>query len=171
MVRPRGVAEPAATGRLPSGQGPADLTPFQAPRTSGGCAVCTGEGEPVILLRRPAVLVPSALLLLTAACGGQGDRPTAAATSTTVAATTTTKPAATAAELAWVEGLTALRERLEERTRPQAGVALTQAKMREFIAASRSCTPSLGQAGDAIAPASAGPPHRPSGLPAVWAVG
>src|SRR5215213_3379407 len=108
MVRPRGVAEPAATGRLPSGQGPADLTPFQAPRTSGRrCAVCTGEGEPVILLRRPAVLVPSALLLLTAACGGQGDRPTAAATSTTVAATTTTRPAATAAELAWVEGLTA----------------------------------------------------------------
>jgi hypothetical protein len=101
----------------------------------------------VILLRRPAVLVPSALLLLTAACGGQGDRPTAAATSTTVAATTTTKPAATAAELAWVEGLTALRERLEERTRPQAGVALTEAKMREFIAASRSCTPSLAKLG------------------------
>ena len=101
----------------------------------------------MILLRRPAVLVPSALLLLTAACGGQGDRPTAAATSTTVAATTTTKPAATAAELAWVEGLTALRERLEERTRPQAGVALTQAKMREFIAASRSCTPSLAKLG------------------------
>jgi hypothetical protein len=101
----------------------------------------------VILLRRPVVLVPCALLLLTAACGEQDDRPTAAATSTTVAATTTTKAPATAAELAWVEGLTALRERLEERTRPQEGVALTQAKMREFIAAGRSCTPSLAKLG------------------------
>jgi len=77
----------------------------------------------VILFRRSAVLVPCALLLLTTACQ-QDDRPTAAATSTTVAATTTTKAPATAAELAWVEGLTALRERLDERTRPQEGVAL-----------------------------------------------
>ena len=74
-----------------------------------------------------------ALLLLTAACGGQDDRPTTAATSTTVAATTTTKPPPAAAELAWIEGVTALRKRLEERTALQSGVVLTQAKLREFI--------------------------------------
>jgi hypothetical protein len=99
----------------------------------------------VTLRPRPAVLV-SALVLLSAACQ-QDDRPTAAATSTTVAATTTTKPSPTAEELAWVEGLTALRKRLEERTRLQSGVRLTQLKLGELIAAGRSCTPSLAELG------------------------
>jgi hypothetical protein len=101
----------------------------------------------VTLLRRPAVLATYAFLLLTAACDEQDDRPTAAATSTTVAATTTTKPPPTAAELAWLEGLVALRDRLEERTQPRSGEILTQAKRREFIAASRSCTPGLAKLG------------------------
>ena len=97
------------------------------------------------LFRRPAMRVACALLLLTAACGGQDDRPTTAATSTSAASTT--KPPPTAAELAWVEGVTALRKRLEERTSLQSGMVLTQAKLREFIAAGRSCTPGLAKLG------------------------
>ncbi len=97
------------------------------------------------LLRRPTMLVPCALLLLSAACDQQ-DRPTAA-TSTTVAATTTTNPPPTADELAWVEGVTALRKRLEERTTLQSGTRLTQQLLGEFIAAGRSCTPSLAKLG------------------------
>jgi len=108
---------------------------------------------PAINWRRAACLVATVMIaLLVAGCGDQAaDSTTAAApattaTATTVEPTTTTKPPATPAEKAWIAGVGKLRQRLD-RTILRSGV-LTQASLREEVAAGRSCRPGLDKLGD-----------------------
>ena len=95
-------------------------------------------------------LVALALLLaFAAACQQDGARQAATATTataTTVEPTTTTKPPATPAEKAWVAGVRKLRQRID-RTILSSGV-LTQQRLREEVAAGRSCRPGLDKLGD-----------------------
>jgi hypothetical protein len=92
------------------------------------------------------------LLAFAAACQQDGERQAATtaaattATATTVEPTTTTKPPATPAEKAWIAGVRKLRQRLD-RTILRSGV-LTQASLREEVAAGRSCRPGLDKLAD-----------------------
>jgi hypothetical protein len=92
------------------------------------------------------------LLAFAAACQQDGERQaataatTTTATATTVEPTTTTKPPATPAEKAWIAGVRKLRQRLD-RTLLRSGV-LTQASLREGVAAGRSCRPGLDKLAD-----------------------
>jgi hypothetical protein len=87
------------------------------------------------------------LLAALAGCEQDGQPSTASATTaSTVAPTTTTKPPVTAAERAWPAGVAKLRQRLD-RVFFQSEVILTQAKLREYIRAGRSCAPGLARLG------------------------
>ena len=92
------------------------------------------------------------LLAFAAACQQDGERQaattttTTTATATTVEPTTTTKPPATPAEKAWIAGVRKLRQRID-RTLLRSGV-LTQASLREEVAAGRSCRPGLDKLAD-----------------------
>ena len=92
------------------------------------------------------------LLAFAAACQQDGEPQAATATTTTTATattvepTTTTKPPATPAEKAWIAGVRKLRQRLD-RTILRSGV-LTQASLREEVAAGRSCRPGLDKLAD-----------------------
>ena len=98
-------------------------------------------------------LFPLALLLaFAAACQQDGERQaattaaTTTVTATTVEPTTTTKPPATPAEKAWIAGVRKLRQRIDG-TLLRSGV-LTQASLREEVAAGRSCRPGLDKLAD-----------------------
>ena len=108
---------------------------------------------PDITRRRAACLVAIVVIaLLVAGCGGQAadsttaGAPATTATATTVEPTTTTKPPATPAEKAWIAGVRKLRQRID-RTLLRSGV-LTQASLREEVAAGRSCRPGLDKLAD-----------------------
>jgi hypothetical protein len=89
------------------------------------------------------------LLAFAAACQQDGEPQAATpttATATTVEPTTTTKPPASPAEKAWIVGVRKLRQRID-RTILRSGV-LTQASLREEVAAGRSCRPGLDKLDD-----------------------
>jgi hypothetical protein len=99
-------------------------------------------------MRRLAAL--ALLVAVAAACQQDGAQQaattTTTATATTVEPTTATTPPATPAEKAWVAGVRKLRQRID-RTILSSGV-LTQQRLREEVAAGRSCRPGLDKLGD-----------------------
>lgn len=103
----------------------------------------------MIVPRRSLRLATGALLVAVMAGCQQDSQPSSAPASTTsTVAPTTTTPPVTRAERAWAAGVTKLRERMDE-TFFEAKVILTQAKLREYIQAGRSCAPRLARLGPA----------------------